>query len=65
MNRFVRIAAICSALGLAAYSESIPALFIAIIRSVIFWQNHVLEVKLNRLLDDHQIYVTKADIAAG
>ncbi|MGY4433153.1 hypothetical protein ACVWWO_005630 [Bradyrhizobium sp. F1.13.1] len=65
MNKFIRIAAICSAVALAGYSGSIPAMFIAIIGSVIFWQNHVIEVKLNKLLDHHQIYVTKADTDAG
>lgn len=65
MNQFIRIAATCAAVGLAVYSESIPAVFIAIIGSVLFWQDHKIEVKLNKLLDHHQIYVTKADIDAG
>lgn len=64
-GQFVRIAATCAAGALAAYSESVPAMFIAVIGSVIYWQNHTIEVKLNKLLDHHDIYVTRDDIEAG
>lgn len=64
-GQFIRITATCAAGALAAYSESVPAMFIAVIGGVIFWQNHTIEVKLNKLLDHHDIVVTRDDIENG
>jgi type II secretory pathway component PulF len=44
------IAVACVALALAAFLENLAAAFIVIVGSAIFWQNHKIEMKLNRLL---------------
>ena len=44
------IAVASAALALAAFLEDLAAAFIVIIGSAIFWQNHKIEMKLNRLL---------------
>jgi hypothetical protein len=65
MNRFIRVVAMCAAVGLAVYSESVPAMFIAIIGSALYIQLHTIEVKLNKLLDHHRIFVSRTDIEDG
>ncbi len=42
-------------------SENIAALLIAIVGSILIWQSHIIELKLNKLLDHAGIIVTKAD----
>jgi hypothetical protein len=44
------VAVACVALALAAFLEDLAAAFIAIVGPAIFWQNHKIEMKLNRLL---------------
>ena len=44
------IAVASAALALAAFLEDLAAAFIVIIGSAIFWQNHKIEMNLNRLL---------------
>jgi hypothetical protein len=65
MNRFIRVVAMCAGVGLAVYSESVSAMFIAIIGSALYIQLHTIEVKLNKLLDHHRIFVSRTDIEDG
>lgn len=64
-KQLIRILLTSAAVAAAVYSESVPAMFIAVIGSALFWQNHTIEVKLNKLLDHHQIFVSRDDIEAG
>jgi hypothetical protein len=51
MNReYLLIAAACAALAIAVVAEDVAAAIIVIFGSVIYWKNHKIEVKLNRLL---------------
>lgn len=50
-----------AAVGLASYSESVPAMFVAVIGAAIFWQGYNIEVKLNKLLDSQHLRLTDED----
>lgn len=51
-----------AALALAGYHESIPAAFVAVFGAIIMKMCHVIEVKLNKLLDAQRIYLTPKDL---
>ena len=51
MNKeYLLIAAACAALAIAVVAEDVAAAIIVIFGSVIYWKNHKIETKLNRLL---------------
>jgi hypothetical protein len=51
MNKeYLLIAAACAALAVAAVAEDVAAAIIVIFGSAIYWKNHKIEAKLNRLL---------------
>jgi len=47
---YLLIAAACAALVIAVVAEDIAAVIIVIFGSAIYWKNHNIETKLNRLL---------------
>ena len=49
--------------ALAAYSGNMAAAYVSIAGHAIFYMLHVIEVKVNKLLDQQALYVTDADIA--
>jgi hypothetical protein len=50
MNReYLLIAAACAALAIAVVAEDVAAAIIVIFGSAIYWKNHKIEAKLNRL----------------
>jgi len=51
MNKeYLLIAAACAALAVAAVAEDVAAAIMVIFGSAIYWKNHKIEAKLNRLL---------------
>jgi len=51
MNKeYLLIAAACAALAVAIVAEDVAAAIIVIFGSAIYWKNHRIEAKLNRLL---------------
>jgi hypothetical protein len=51
MNKeYLLIAAACAALAIAVVAEDVAVATIVIFGSVIYWKNHKIEAKLNRLL---------------
>lgn len=49
-------------IGIAAMSGDTAAVFVAVTGAVLFWQGHVIEVKLNKILDQAGLTVTKDDL---
>ena len=51
MNKeYLLIGAACAALAVAAVAEDVAAAIMVIFGSAIYWKNHKIEAKLNRLL---------------
>jgi len=51
MNKeYLLIAAACAALAMAVVAEDVAAAIIVIFGSAIYWKNHKIEAKLNKLL---------------
>lgn len=48
-------------IAIGILSENIAALLIAIVGAILIWQAHIIELKLNKLLDHAGIVITKAD----
>ena len=59
----VLLSAIVTTWGTAAAGSWCGAI-VFFVGHFLFWQNHVLEVKLNRLLDESRLRVTDAEIDA-
>lgn len=59
----VLLSSIATTCGAAA-AGSLSRAIVLFVGHILFWQNHVLEVKLNRLLDESRLWVTDADIDA-
>ena len=59
----VLLSAIVTTWGIAAAGSWCGAI-VLIVGHILFWQNHAIEVKLNRLLDASGLIVMQADIDA-
>ena len=49
-------------LGVSYWKGELAIAVVSILGHYLIWQNHVLEVKLNKLLDDRGIHVSNDDI---
>jgi hypothetical protein len=56
------IATICL-LAMAGYKDNMAAMYVALVGGTIVYLLHVIEVKINRLLDHNGIMVGDVDIA--
>lgn len=63
VKTIVLLSAIVTTWGTAAAGSWCGAI-VFFVGHFLFWQNHVLEVKLNRLLDESGLRVTDAEIDA-
>ena len=63
VKTIVFLSAIVTAYGAAAAGSPSGAI-VLIVGHILFWQNHAIEVKLNRLLDASGLIVMQADIDA-
>lgn len=48
--------------GASLYFGQLVAAAIFAVGHVLFWQNHVLEVKVNKLLDDRGLFVPQYEV---
>ncbi|OJW61874.1 MAG: hypothetical protein BGO65_01565 [Afipia sp. 64-13] len=60
-TRTIIIVCTFALIAVGILSENIAALLIAIVGSILIWQAHIIELKLNKLLDHAGIVITKAD----
>ncbi len=61
LNAIFLLSAILWIIG-GIWFNQIAIALLALLCHYIAWQTHVLEVKVNKLLDDRQIRVTREDI---
>lgn len=63
-KKFLIIGVAGVAFAMAAVALDVAAIFVILVGSTIYWQNHKIEVKLNKLLDYHGIVVTNDELEA-
>jgi hypothetical protein len=62
MNKFFCLSALLC-VGLALWFGQTTIAVLAIFAHLLGWQNHVIEIKLNKFLDDRGIFVSHRELS--